>query len=78
MSIETGMKDHLYRKGKVSCDKMACDYWIENSYLHAIFRCGDIVRHIIHIIRVLIRLDYNVAKFLMLSSFRLAIVNSII
>jgi hypothetical protein len=40
-----------------------------NPYLHVVFRCGDAVRDIFHIIRVLVRLDYDIAEFVMLSSF---------
>ena len=40
-----------------------------NPYLHVVFRCGDAVLDIFHIIRVLIRLDYDIAEFVMLSSF---------
>lgn len=76
--METGRKDQLYRDGEVRYDED--DVWIvdPNPYLHAVFRCGYAVRRIFHIIRVLVRLDYDIAEFMMLSSFWLAIVASII
>ena len=76
--IETGRKDQLYRDGEVRYDE---DYvWIvdPNPYLHVVFLCGDAVRGKFHIIRVLVRLDYDIAEFVMLSSLWLAIVASII
>ena len=40
-----------------------------NPYLHVVFGCGDAVGNIFHVIRVLVRLNYDIAEFVMLSSF---------
>lgn len=76
--METGRKDQLYRDREVRYDEDDVRIVDPNPYLHAVFRSGYAVRRIFHIIRVLVRLDYDIAEFVMLSSFWQAIVASII